>query len=399
MHSQQFLNIDRLLAQTVFFWQFSAFHSSDYPWRETHTELSHWLDGLSLQEVQRLKLNPEELAIKLSAYIPQLLELYSLTQLPELTASVPGLPKGLDSGINGRKWQQITKLSALGAEFYKPENGWLEWCGGKGYLGRVLAATTGKPVTTLEWQQSLCDSGQTYANNHQLSMMFIQGDALSSQSDELIQEKQHAIALHACGDLHINLLTKGISNNIDAITISPCCFHLTRSKNYLGLSLLSQKSALELSKDDLRLPLQETVVAGLRTQHHRELEMCFRLGFKALQQSLSENEAYLSIPSIKKSLLSDGFEAFCHWAAEKKELMLPENVDYEYWFNKGELAFISMEKCDLIQHLFKRPLEVWLCLDRALLMEEANYDVRIGEFCLKEDTPRNIVIQAKKQQQ
>ncbi|OCH19931.1 methyltransferase [Aliivibrio sp. 1S128] len=397
MHSQQFLNIDRLLAQAVFFWQFSAFHSSDYPWRETHTELSDWLDGLSLQEVQNLKLDPEELTNQLSVYIPQLSELYSLAQLPELTVSIPACPKGLDSGINGRKWQQITKLSALGAEYHKPQGGWLEWCGGKGYLGRVLTATTGMPVTTLEWQQSLCDSGQSYANNHQLDMTFIQGDALSPLSDDLIKEKQHAVALHACGDLHINLLTLGIAHHINAITIAPCCFHLTQSVNYVGLSSLSQQSTLELSKDDLRLPLQETVVAGLRTQHHRELEMCFRLGFKALQQSLSESKTYLSIPSIKKSLLSDGFEAFCYWAAEKKELILPEDIDYDDWLKKGEVAFVVMEKCDLIQHLFKRPLEVWLCLDRALLMEEADYDVRIGEFCLKEETPRNIVIQARKQ--
>ncbi|WP_300177261.1 methyltransferase [uncultured Aliivibrio sp.] len=397
MHPQQFLNIDRLLVQTVFFWQFSAFHSSDYPWRETHTELSDWLDGLSLQEVQRLKSNPEELATQLSVYIPQLSELYPLAQLSELEVSIPQFPKGLDSGINGRKWQQITKLSTLGVEFHKPENGWLEWCGGKGYLGRVLAATTGKPVTTLEWQQSLCDSGQAYANSHQLNMTFIQGDALSSQSDELIQEKQHAIALHACGDLHINLLTKGIANNIDAITISPCCFHLTQATNYPGLSSLSLQSGLALSKDDLRLPLQETVVAGLRTQHHRELEMYFRLGFKGLQQSLSKSNAYVSIPSIKKSLLSDGFEAFCDWAAEKKELKLPQDTNYALWLEKGKAAFLVMEKCDLVQHLFKRPLEVWLCLDRALLMEEAGYEVRIGEFCLKEDTPRNIVIQARKQ--
>lgn len=81
----------------------------------------------------------------------------------------------------------------------------------------------------------------------------------------------------------------------------------------------------------------------------------------------------------------------------EKELILPEDIDYDDWLKKGEAAFVVMEKCDLIQHLFKRPLEVWLCLDRALLMEEADYDVRIGEFCLKEETPRNIVIQARKQ--
>lgn len=397
MHSKQFLDIDRLLTQTVFFWQFSAFHSSDYPWRSTHNELSQWLDELSPCEVLRLKSKPKELAQILLAFIPELQELYVAGKLAELHAPLKSTPKGMDSGINGRKWQQITKLSALGADYYQPDNEWLEWCGGKGYLGRVLTTITSKPVTTLEWQQTLCDSGQAYADTHQLAMTFVQGDALSIHSGELIKKKQHAIALHACGDLHINLLKEGISNHIDAVTISPCCFHLTKDESYVGLSVLARESSLALSKEDLRLPLQETVVAGQRTQQHREQEMCFRLGFNALQQYINNSNQYLPIPSIKKSLLSDGFEAFCYWAAEQKDLMLPNNIDYEYWLEKGKSAFVVMEKCDLIQHLFKRPLEVWLCLDRALLMEESGYEVRIGQFCLKEDTPRNIVIQARKQ--
>lgn len=396
MHSQQFLDIDRLLTQTVFFWQFSAFHCSDYPWRSTHNELSQWLDTLSPCEVLRLKSEPEELAQILSAFIPELQTLYERGQLPEFHPPIKPAPKGLDNGINGRKWQQITKLSALGADYYQPENEWLEWCGGKGYLGRVLSAITAKPVTTLEWQQTLCDSGQIYADAHQLAMTFVQGDALSAHSGELIKEKQHAVALHACGDLHINLLREGISNHIDAVTISPCCFHLTKDERYVSLSALAGQSTLVLSKEDLRLPLQETVVAGQRTQQHREQEMSYRLGFNALQQYINNSNHYLPIPSIKKSLLSDGFDHFCSWAAVQKNLILPDNIDYEFWLEKGKSAFVVMEKCDLIQHLFKRPLEVWLCLDRALLMEESGYEVRIGQFCLKEETPRNIVIQARR---
>ncbi|MCE7536458.1 methyltransferase [Aliivibrio fischeri] len=396
MHSQQFLNMDRLLSQTVFFWQFSAFHSSDYPWRTTHENLSHWLDGLTLAEVQELKRVPEKLTQALSAFIPEVNDLYALSQLEQLQAAPLVMPKGLDSGINGRKWQQITSLSALGIQYSQPKGQWLEWCGGKGYLGRVLNVASGKPVTTLEWQDTLCHSGQEYADKHQLNMTFIQGDALATSASELIKANQHAIALHACGDLHVSLIQKGIDKSIDAVTLSPCCFHLTQSSVYEGLSVLSKQAQIRLSKEDLRLPLQETVTAGKRTQHHREQEMQYRLGFNTLQQFVTGNDNYVSVPSIKKSLLSDGFDAFCRWASEHKKLQLPDDVDFSHWLNKGKEAFVVMEKCDLVQQVFKRPLEVWLCLDRVLLLEEAGYNVRIGEFCLKEDTPRNIVIQAKK---
>lgn len=391
----QFLHIDRLLTQTVFFWQFSAFHCADYPWRESHPALIEWLESLSLEEIGHLKNTPLALALALSHYIPEVTELSHFTQFPLLAAPSQCIPKGFNSGINGRKWQQITNLSALSSDFYSPESEWLEWCGGKGYLGRVLSSTTNKKVTTLEWQQELCDSGQHYADGHSLSMRFIQGDALSKQAYSLIKPQQHAVALHACGDLHLSLIEAGIKNNIEALTIAPCCFHLTENEEYRPLSFSAQDSLLRLSRVDLRLPLQETVVAGKRTQHHREQEMCFRLGFNELQKWVTGSSEYITVPSIKKSRLAEGFEAFCHWAAAHKGIKLVDNIDYSIWLEKGEAAFILMEKCDLVQHLFKRPLEMWLCFDRALYLEESGYEVRIGEFCLKEETPRNIVIQAK----
>lgn len=55
-----------------------------------------------------------------------------------------------------------------------------------------------------------------------------------------------------------------------------------------------------------------------------------------------------------------------------------------------------MERLSLIQQVFQRPLELWLVLDQALYLEENGYLVSVNEFCPEEDTPRNILIQAKK---
>ena len=51
---------------------------------------------------------------------------------------------------------------------------------------------------------------------------------------------------------------------------------------------------------------------------------------------------------------------------------------------------------ELVRHLFRRPLELWLVLDRALFLQEQGYRVELREFCPRHLTPRNILIHAER---
>jgi hypothetical protein len=50
----------------------------------------------------------------------------------------------------------------------------------------------------------------------------------------------------------------------------------------------------------------------------------------------------------------------------------------------------------LVRGLFRRPLELWLVLDRALYLEENGYAVQVGEFCDSQLTPRNLMVLAQR---
>ena len=50
---------------------------------------------------------------------------------------------------------------------------------------------------------------------------------------------------------------------------------------------------------------------------------------------------------------------------------------------------------DLVRHQFRRLLELWLVLDRALYLAEQGYRVEVGEFCSRELSPRNLLIDAR----
>lgn len=61
-------------------------------------------------------------------------------------------------------------------------------------------------MTSIEWQQSLCDLGEQAATKMQVAQQFKQADVLKGQADSLLDKKCHVIALHDCGDLHLHLI-------------------------------------------------------------------------------------------------------------------------------------------------------------------------------------------------
>jgi hypothetical protein len=121
----------------------------------------------------------------------------------------------------------------------------------------------------------------------------------------------------------------------------------------------------------------------------------WRLGFDGLQRELRQVDDYLPVPSHPNRIARGNFREFCGWAAEQKGLSLPDNVDYPAWEAYGASRLAQVRRHELIRHLFRRPLELWLVLDYALFLEEQGYRVRIGTFCQRHLTPRNLLIDAR----
>ncbi|PSW07357.1 methyltransferase [Photobacterium lipolyticum] len=390
-HIHQFRQLNDLLTRNREFWQFMPFAERSFVWNQTHPGLCQWLISLTEEQVTYFNEDNAALAEALSTWIPDSPELYQLSQCLSLPVENTAVAKGLDVGIPGRKWTQISAFSAALPRLQLP---WLEWCAGKGHLGRILAANHHMPVTSLEWQRQLCVEGEATAKRLGLPITFITADAFDKSSEQYIQPQQHAVALHACGDLHVSLLQRVVAKQGAAVSISPCCYHLIRAKHYQPLSDLAKQSEITLTKHDLRLPLQETVTAGQRVRRQRFVEVSYRLGFDLLQRELRGCDDYLPVPNVQKALLNEGFSAFCFWAAEKKSLLLPGDIDFAYWQQEGEARYQITERMELVRQLFRRPLEMWLVYDRVCFLEQSGYQVSLGTFCAKPVTPRNILIHA-----
>ncbi|XNG96065.1 methyltransferase [Vibrio cyclitrophicus] len=393
MHSR-FKILDSFLLEHQIYWRSDPFHlcrTQQTPWRNVNRPLVDWLEGLSIQRIQTLKEQPQLVVDELTLFLPQLYSVNQNIQFDRATLAGLKLARGTGDGIPGRKLQQIVSMGEAVLENHYGKE-WLEWCSGKGFLGRILSQQSKQKVTSFEWQQSLCESGQAIADAQQLDMTFVQGDAFTEDAEEVFNIDQHAVALHACGDLHVELVKKSVFHGLPAVTISPCCYHLIRDDVYQAMSCVARSSALTLSKSDLRIPLQETVTGGERVKRHRQLEMSYRLGFCQLLKAELGIDEYIPIPSIKKSELSEGFESFCGWASEVKGMSLGAGINFGLYLEQGEALFWEMEKLSLVQQVFRRPLEIWLALNRAIYLQEQGYEASIEEFCERSITPRNLLI-------
>ena len=216
--------------------------------------------------------------------------------LPTKRTLTNDFPTYVSAGIKGRKWSQIQAFVA-----HTPyANNYLEWCAGKGHLGKLLAFEDRHPVHSLEWQKLLCEAGEQEAKRLKIPQTFTYADVLKGEGQEALANAHCAVALHACGDLHRELIKQAVAAHTASLCISPCCYHLTQDEYYLPLSQTAQQSSLTLRQADLKLAVKEVATAGAREQRLKQLELTYRLGFDAWQRTARQQDDYLPVPSIQK---------------------------------------------------------------------------------------------------
>lgn len=219
-------------------------------------------------------------------------------------------------------------------------------------------------------------------------------DALSSAADEHLAATDTWVALHACGDLHTRLLRKTAQHPVRQLAIAPCCYNRVASDAYVPLSAAGQCAGLHLSRDELGITLQATVTAGAAEVRRRNRMMAWRLGFDRLQRCWRGEDSYLPVPSVANRWPQDSFADWCQAVAEHKALQPQPVADWAAAEQAGWEQLAQVRNLELVQGLFRRPLELWLLLDMALYLQEQGFTVQLGEFCAQQLTPRNVLIVA-----
>lgn len=389
----RFKALDIQLWQTRAFWQPVPFHDPEPAWMASHPALAAALLELSDSDYQRLAGSGEALREWLSTWLPDMITLSGLASLPALQGPVgEHWPFGFERDVPGRKWQQIEAFTAcLSAEGAHQV---VDWCAGKGHLTRAAAVVTGLPAIGLEQDPALCEAGDALAARFGLDVRLCCLDVMGAEAGARMDEASHCIALHACGDLHLRLMEMATERRAPGLCFSPCCYHKGRRITALNPDI----SQLQPDREMLRLAVQETVTAKGHERRQRDLEAHWRQAFECLWLHLGEcgQPRHRALPA---SEFRGSFRDFCQRRLEEAGIAGPARLEtslLDGCLAEGSTRLARLRRLELLRHAWRRPLEVWLCLDRALWLARRGYAVEVGTFCDAALTPRNILLRAQR---
>ncbi len=371
-------------------WRPRPFTHLHLPWEAQYPELAQWLRQRTLEQAEAAHLDPDQLdaPFPFAALASEAVALSQVAELPVYPLAPVEARMSVD--VPGRKWQQIEAFSRH-VDTGQAGTHWLDWCAGKGHLGRRLTGR-GQQLTCLERDAALVEAGLTLSARQGLEARHVQQDVMADDAWRSLQPHHTPVALHACGDLHVQLMQLASHTGCQRLAIAPCCYNRTRFDHYQPLSSEGKASGLTLSRDELGLPLSETVTAGARVRRQRDTSMARRLGFDLLQRTIRGIDEYLPTPSLPVSWLDAPYEDYCRHLAQLKNLPLSGEQNWARWEAAGWQRLAQVRNLELVQNLFRRPLEMWLVLDRALYLQEQGYRVSVGTFCQRQLTPRNLLI-------
>ena len=411
--TERFATLTSLLHQHAVFWRHFPFREPVLSWAAQQPQLVRELLALADSDIEVFSTDAVALTGFFAPHLPFATELLQACTLPALPSQpLPPITPRLHAGIPGRKWQQIERfVAALPQEYSRQQNSEqqsslqtsslqkklpvLEWCAGKSHLGFLLQHCSGQPVTALEWNAGLVAQANARALQWQCDLHSHAVDVLSGAAEPFVQAQQQIVALHACGDLHVRLLHLCVRQQVNQLQLSPCCYQKIAAEHYQPLSQAARLHPLPLSKNELHIAVTETVTAGGYERRQRLRLQAMRLGFDALQRAVRGVDEFLPVPSLPGEWARVDFRTLCEHCAHLKNLPLPASIEWDFYEEKGWQRLREVSALDLVRFLFRRPLEVWLVLDRALFLQENGYRVRVGTFCERSATPRNILIDAR----
>ena len=391
----RFTALDDFLTAHQALWKPRPFTHLSLAWEASYPELALWLRGRSLEDAENAHNQPADLADApepFASLAALSAELSAVGELPGHALEAAGHRLNVD--VPGRKWQQIEAFASR-LSFASQPTHWLDWCSGKGHLGRRLLGA-GQQLTCVEYDPLLVASGQALSQRHHLHALHVEQDVLATAASAVLSSTHTPVALHACGDLHVRLMQLASAAGCQQMAIAPCCYNRIERSEYQALSRAGSRSLLQLSLEDLALPMSETVTAGTRVRRQRDTSMARRLAFDLLQRQVRGADEYLPTPSLPSAWLDKPFADYCRDLAALKELSTIGSPDWSALEAAGWQRLAEVRNLELLRGLFRRPLELWLNLDRAVFLEEQGYAVRLGTFCAASLTPRNLLLLAER---
>jgi hypothetical protein len=366
--------------------------AADTEWGREHPQLLAWLQKLARHPPTGndvLSLEPWGSDAP-AAMVEWQRSAEQLTHLPELPDSPLELSKHHARNVPGRKWGQVQALCRATLALPTPQEGYVDCCSGKGHLGRTLALATQKPTVLVERNATLCDRAAELAAAAGAPAVTRRCDVLTPRFVEELSPRQTAVALHACGDLHLAVASALRQGRLGAAAMAPCCYFRTASLPFRGLSRAGRASGLTLDAHTLSFSTCGAVIASPACKSRLTQRHAWENGFKLWYRARTGQPWNLPKRRITRAELTSDFFHLCRQRAAQAGISLDSRQELASYEEEGWYRLRYAAAVERLRQPFRRALETWLFLDRGAWLAEAGLHVQAGTFCDRQLTPRNL---------
>ena len=384
--------LDGWLTQRAPLWTPRPFVTWRPAWWDDEPELAAWVQAVdegTLGALEASSWADADLPARLASLAAEADALTSLA--PLAAAASPPAARGLKS----RKGEQIGGfLSATEHALRGGDAVVVEWCAGRGHLGRTLSERLDRRALLLERDPDLCAPARGVVERPGVRHVCV--DVLADAVHAALPAQAAFVGLHACGRLTDRMLDVALAHGAAAIAAAPCCAHrLFGAPHYAPRSALGRVSALTLDPSALRLSVMDDVVVSPRQRARRQREHWLRVAVDLLAREATGDDVHFSFPSLGAAEVDLPLGDFVRGVQRRHGLPLPASWDPDRVGQAATAQLRVIRAGAVVRALARRPLELWLALDRAQSLVEAGLDVHVGTFCARAATPRNVLIVAR----
>ncbi len=301
--------------------------------------------------------------------------------------------------MTAKKKHEISQvIGFLKGQSLLPADGHIvDFCGGAGYLGRILAAYYDSQTISVDFDAELQERGLLRAEKLHLgiggSLKFVKADLLSDLEELTctLPERSSTLGIHTCAHLSDKQFELSLKLKSKWIFNVSCCYFKTEDINY-SYSKVAKDSGFKLSKESLLVAARghdsdfESFEYSIHVKTYRYLLHMYMKDVLGLD--------FVSMGGLSKFDYDKTFSEYAHLRLQSV-LGLSVRVEELCAFEEdkeNQLKLKEMIACNSFRTLFSRLIEKYIALDRAVYLSEQSYKVKLLEVFKAQISPRNIAV-------
>jgi hypothetical protein len=346
-------------------------------------------DDLERCEAEGLAVVAESLPGLPSSLFALAAQVRELSELPALDA--PSVTQNQDfRGVSQRKQQQLSALLGALTPLVAEAARIVDVGAGSGHFTRLSARHFSRAALGLERNaervarassREQADVGAPFSA--QFAVVDAFRDGLELRAADL------AIGLHACGELGDTLVRAVADSGADLALVS-CCLQKISAPERAPLSQAAR--GLALHKETLGLSNLTSQAIGVETSIERTMQA--RQARYALRQLLRARGLEIApgaeMHGINRRQAHAGLTEIATRSLSQRGLAPPSAQELADQEREAALHFHAVRRLSLPRNMLARAVELAVVLDRAALLLECGYSVRVATLFERAVTPRNI---------